>query len=120
MAEEVVKVTEVAETPAPVKKQRKPREKVRDMKELMELPVNKLSDKEKDVLIKELKETATILQQKAEAYKQNASSAFDQTRQIEEQYKAMENYYRGLLSYVNNQVNAFKAAIDQAIKGGIA
>lgn len=111
--------TTEAKTDAP-KKVRKPREKVRTVEETIDLPISKLTDKEKDNLIKALKEENNLLTTKVESYKQNAGAAFEQTRQTEEQYKAMEQYYRNQLKYVDAQLNAFHAAINQAIKGGIA
>ena len=111
------------ETPEKVeapKKPRKPREKVRSAEECLELPVTKLTDKEKNNLIKELKEALTQALNQSEAYKTNAKSAFDQCRQMEDQYKAMEQYYKDQLKYVDAQVNAFHSAINQAVKGGIA
>lgn len=119
--EEVKKeVKELKETVEAPKKTRKPREKVRPVEECIELPLSKLTEKEKDNLIKALKEELCLTANKMEAYKQNADSAFNQTRQIEDQYKAMEKFYRDKLKYVDSQVNAFHAAINEAIKGGIA
>lgn len=112
-------VTEAPKTETP-KKVRKPREKVRSVEETASLPLSKLTDKEKDNLIKALKEENTLLTNKTESYKMNAAAAFEQTRQTEEQYKAMEQYYRDQLKYVDAQLNAFHAAINQAVKGGIA
>ena len=130
MANEVKETKATVETPtkaveAPTKaeapkKVRKPREKVRSVEETASLPLAKLTDKEKDNLIKSLKEENNLLRNKADSFKLNAASAFDQTRQMEEQYKAMEQYYRDQLKYVDAQVNAFHAAINQAVKGGIA
>ncbi|MBP5596751.1 MAG: hypothetical protein J6Y02_15295 [Pseudobutyrivibrio sp.] len=118
---EEVKAVEVIETTAEVeeKKTRKPREKVRSVEECFDLPVSKLSDKEKNNLINSLKESLTLAVNQAEAYKQNAASAYEQTRQQEEQYKAMEKYYRDKLKYVDIQLAAFHTAINQAIKGGV-
>ena len=115
---EEAKTPEVkAETP---KKVRKPREKVRSAEECLELPVTKLTDKEKNNLIKELKEACTQALNQAEAYKVNATSAYERARQAEEEYKSMEQFYREKLKYVDAQLNAFHAAINQAVKGGIA
>ena len=111
--------TEIPKENNTPKKVRKPREKVRSAEECFDLPVSKLTDKEKDNLIKNLKESLTLAVNQADAYKQNAAAAFEQTRQQEEQYKAMEKYYRDMLKYVDMQVKAFHTAIDQAIKGGV-
>ena len=121
MATEETKAVEVVETPetaeAP-KKTRKPREKVRSSEECIALPVSKLTEKEKENLIKDLKEAVTVATNKAEAYKANAESAFEQTREMEKHYEAMEKYYRDILKYVDMQVTAFHTAVNQAIKGG--
>lgn len=111
--------TEIPKENDAPKKVRKPREKVRDVAEIINLPVSKLSDKEKEKLIKALKEEANLANNKCEAFKQNAESAFAQTRELESKYDAMEKFYIRQLQYVDNQINAFHAAVNQAIKGGI-
>lgn len=110
--------TEIPKENEEPKKTRKPREKVRPVEECFDLPLSKLTPKEKDNLIKELKESLTLTTNKVDAYKANAEAAFNQTRQIEEQYKAMEKYYRDQLKYIDMQVQAFHTAVNQAIKGG--
>lgn len=122
MAEEMnmnnaVETTEVREE-AP-KKVRKPREKVRPAEECVELPVTKLTDKEKNNLIKELKDAVTQALNQAEAYKNNAASAYERARQAEQNCEDMERLYRARLAYVDTQLNAFHAAVKQAVKGGI-
>lgn len=98
------------------KKVRKPREKVRAIEELMTLPITKLTDKEKNKLIKELKGKINLNDNKYEQYKMSAESAFNKAREIEAKYDAMEQYYRRLLTFVDTQVNAFHASLNQAIK----
>ena len=118
---EEAKTVEVVETPvveeAP-KKTRKPREKVRSVDECFELPVTKLTDKEKNNLINELKEALNQAVNQADAYKQNAQAAYEKVRNTEDQYKEMEKFYRNKLKYVDAQTTAFKAAIDEALRGG--
>ena len=111
--------TEIPKENDEPKKVRKPREKVRSVEECFDLPVTKLTDKEKNNLIKELKEALTLATNKVDAYKQNAESAFGQTRQMEEQYKATEKYFKDQLKYIDMQVQAFHTAVNQAIKGGV-
>ena len=60
------------------------------------------------------------LENKVNALKESIQSSFEQTRRTEEQYTSMEKFYRSKLAYVDSQVNAFHAAINEAIKGGIA
>ena len=111
------KVTE--KTNEKVKTPRKPREKVRPIEEIINLPETKLTDKEKVKLIKALKEEVSIATQKYEAYKQTTESSFEKARNIENRYEEMEAFYRRLLKYVDTQVNSFHDAINQAIKGGM-
>ena len=101
------------------KKPKKPREKVREIEEIRNLPFSKLSDKEKEKLIKTLKEENNLVNNKCESFKRNAETAFAQTRELENKYDAMEKFYIGQLQYINNQLNAFHAAINQALKGGL-
>lgn len=116
---EKVEVKTTAETLKEEKKVRKPREKVREIEEIKNLSFSKLSDKEKEKLVKHLKEQNMLIQNKCDAYKQNAESAFAQTRELESKYDAMEKFYIRQLQYVDTQINAFHAAVNQAIKGGI-
>ena len=111
--------TEIPKENDEPKKTRKPREKVRPTDECATLPVTKLTDKEKNNLINELKEAVTLMTNRMEAYKANAEAAFEQTREMEKKYDAMEKYYRKLLAYVDAQTNAFHSALNQAIKGGM-
>ena len=108
--------TEPKETP--IKKQRKPREKVRTVEETIDLPVSKLSDKEKEQLIKHLKEETNLLRNKSEACKETADKAFERIREAERTYDEMEKFYRRKLQYVSTQLEAFHMAINSAIKGG--
>ncbi len=125
MAEEVknVEVVETAVTEEvqekTEKKARKPRAKVRPVEETMDLPVKKLSDKEKDNLIEYLKEESVKLNNQIAAHKDVIESTFKQTRQREEDFKSMEQYYRKQLDYIAVQLTAFKTAVEQATKGGI-
>ena len=122
MAEEVKNV-EVVEAPtleeAPVKKTRKPREKVRPVEETLELPVKKLSDKEKDNLIEALREEVTKLNNQSKAYRDTTEASFRQTRKMEDDFKAMEGYYKKQLNFIAIQLAAFQTAVEQATKGGV-
>ena len=100
------------------KKPRKPREKIRPVEETIDLPVSKLTEKEKDALIKHLKEEVNLLVQKNDACRETADSAFSKCRQLEDMNNRMEDFYRRKLKYVDTQLEAFHSAIDAAIKGG--
>lgn len=105
-------------TEAPVKKQRKPREKMRPYDELMSLSEKKLTDVEKNFLIKKLKEEVNLKTNQYDACQNVIDSSFNQTRQLEEDYKSMEAFYQEKLKYINSQLNSFHAALNMAIKGG--
>ena len=109
--------TEVKE--APVMKQRKPREKMRSYEELMSLSEKKLTDAEKNFLIKKLKEEVNLKTNQYNACHEVIDSSFNQNRQLEEDYKSMEAFYQEKLKYINNQLNSFHAALNMAIKGGV-
>lgn len=122
MSEELKKevITEAPEKEAePVKKPRKPRTVIRPMEQLMELPEKKLNDAEKNYLIKKLKEEVTLKTNQFNACHDVVDSSFAQNRQLEEDYKSMETFYKDKLKYVNNQLNAFHSAINAVIKGGV-
>lgn len=116
--EKKVEVKEEAVKPA--KKPRKPREKSRNIEELLTLAPNKLTDLEKNILIKELKYQNEHLSAKIELIHTNANSAYEKLRQTENKFDSMEQFYRKKLQYVDAQLNAFHAAINESIKGGIA
>ena len=101
-----------------VKKERKTREKVRSVEELANLSTAKMTDKEKDKLIKALREANNLLANQVDAFKQNAESAYNQTRDREDKYEQMERYYRGRLQYIDTQLAAFVTAVNEATKGG--
>jgi DNA repair exonuclease SbcCD ATPase subunit len=98
-------------------KKKKP--KPRDIEELKELPVKAMADKEKDNLIKALKEENTGLENKITSLKNNCEKAFERVRDIEDQYNSMERYYLTKLKFIEEQINANHNAILMGIKGGL-
>ena len=123
MPNEEVKNVEVTDAPqleeVPVKKPRKPREKIRAIEDIIDLPVKKLSEKEKDALIEHLKEANMTNEAQAQLYKQNARSAYEKINQTNDEFKAMEQYYKKQLNYIAVQLAAFQSAVEQATKGGV-
>ena len=97
---------------------RKPRVKTRNAEELLEATIKSMSEKEKNLLINHLREELNKKNTQIDLLQNNTKSAFEQTRQTEQQYDAMENYYRDRLGYIDNQVRAFTDAIRLAIVGG--
>lgn len=108
-----------ATTEEKVKKPRKPREKVREVEEIIDLPLTKLTDKEKNKLIEFFKANITEASNKVQAYRETTESALRKAKDTEDRYDAMESFYRKQLSYINMQLEAFSTAITQVTKGGI-
>lgn len=115
---ETNEVAEVKKEPAPVKKTRKPREKVRTTAELVDVPVKKMTEKEKEQMIEFYKEQNRMLEQKLDALDVNITSAYEKLRNSEDQYNAMESYFKRQLQYINTQVEAFHTAVNHATRGG--
>lgn len=97
---------------------RKPRAKTRNTEELLEATIKSMSEKEKNLLINHLRSEINKKDAQIDLLQNSTESAFAQTRQTEQQYEAMENYYRDRLGYIDNQVKAFTDAIRLAIIGG--
>lgn len=108
-----------ATTEEKVKKPRKPREKVREIEEIIDLPLTKLTDKEKNKLIEFFKANITEASNKVQAYRETTESALRKVKDTEDRYDAMESFYRKQLAYINTQLEAFSTAITQVTKGGI-
>ncbi len=108
-----------ATTEEKVKKPRKPREKVREIEEIIDLPLTKLTDKEKNKLIEFFKANITEASNKVQAYRETTESALRKVKDTEDSYDAMESFYRRKLAYINTQLEAFSTAITQVTKGGI-
>lgn len=118
MAEEksVKKVEKKPEVKTP-KKPRKPR--ARKVEALINEATKKMTDSEKDLLIKYLREDSTQMKQTIDALKKNIESAYAQCRKVEEQYEGMERFYRESLQYIDGQVTAFANAVRKSTVGGI-
>ena len=112
--EVITEVEEVKEKPA--KRGRAP--KARKVEELIKEATKKMTDKEKDILIAFLREDTTQLKNTIEELKGTIESAFNQCRQVEAQYEAMEKYYKESLQYIDGQVIAFAQAVRKSTVGG--
>lgn len=98
---------------------RKPREKVRKPEELLEVRTGSMSDKEKCVLIKYLKEEICVKDQQLEMYAQNIETTRKQLQEAQMLVEKCESFYRNKLTYVNTQLSAFVETIKAGIGGGI-
>lgn len=101
----------------PVKKPRKPREKVRDVEELKTVPHNKMSDKEKIKLLDYQEKLINELTNKNNELNNLVDSTFMQRRMDDENYKAMEQYYKTAMKSIDLQMNAAYSAIKNIVGG---
>ena len=117
--EETKKETKkVKEETKKVKKEVK-RRKTRPYGELIQAAVKGMTDKEKEVLIDALKDEITAGKLKIESLQNNCEHAYAQARELEKQYKAMEDHYRMKLQYIDEQTSAFLKAIRLSTRGGL-
>ena len=98
------------------KKTRAPR--ARKIEELILESTKKMTDKEKEILIKYLKDENCKLGNQINELKTNIESAFKKVNQIQEQYNAMEKFYQDNLAYIDGQVVAFANAVRRSTVGG--
>lgn len=111
------KVTAEKKTEKKVKQTRAPR--ARKVEELVNEATKKMTDKEKDILIKFLREDTTKLKNQIDALKANIEASYKKAQLIEEQYKDMEAFYRDSLAYIDGQVVAFANAVRKSTVGGV-
>ena len=114
---EIVKESKDIATPKKPKKTKAP--KARPVEELVDANVKQMTEKEKDALILFLKEQLTIATNKIEQYKLNAESAFASTRNIEDSFNAMEDYYMNRMNYIRETAKSFYQSVCLATKGDV-
>lgn len=101
------------------KKKTAPKKKSREITELVELAVKNMTDKEKENLINYLKDEGYAKDGKITALKNNCEMAYEKLRRCEEEYNAMERYYKDRLNFIDQQVLAFSNAVKLSIVGGV-
>ena len=102
---------------AETKKTRVP--KARKIEEIITLATKDLTDKEKENLINHLKEETNLRDNQIRALKENIESTRKQLQESQRLLDECELFYRNKLQYVDQQSNAFLAAIRASIVGGI-
>lgn len=96
-----------------------PKKKARDISELIELATKGMTDKEKENLITYLKSEMHLMENKITALQNNCEQAYAKARRCEEEYAAMERFYKERLSYIDQQLTAFGNAVRLSIVGGL-
>ena len=125
--EEKIRIEEPKETketkepketkPKKTVKQRAP--KARKIEEIITLATKDLTDKEKENLISHLKEETNLRDNQIRALKENIESTRKQLQEAQKMIDECELFYRSKLQYVDQQTNAFVAAVRASIVGGI-
>ena len=98
------------------KKTRAP--KARNVEELIVLATKQMSDKEKANLIEYLKGERKLRDNQIAVLKENIESTRRQFQEAQKMLDDCEQFYRSKLQYVDQQTNAFVAAVRTAIVGG--
>lgn len=93
--------------------------KARPVEELVNVPPKNMTDKEKDKFITFLQEQLTVAENKIAQFKQNSEAAFTQMRQMEDNFDAMEAYYRDRMAFIQNNAKNFYQSICLATKGDV-
>ena len=101
---------------AETKKTRAP--KARNVEELIILATKQMSDKEKANLIEYLKGEINLRGNQIAVLKENIESTRRQLQEAQKVLDDCEQFYRNKLQYVDQQTNAFVAAVRTAIVGG--
>lgn len=96
-----------------------PQKRARDISELLELATKGMTDKEKENLITYLKSEMHLKDEKLNALDNNCRKAYEKVRRCEEEYAAMERYYKERLTYIDQQLTAFGNAVRLSIVGGL-
>ena len=102
---------------AETKKTRVP--KARKIEEVITLATKDMTDKEKENLINYLKEEINLKENQIGALKENIESTRKQLQEAQKMIDECELFYRSKLQYVDQQTNAFVAAVRASIVGGI-
>lgn len=105
--------------PKTPKKTATPKKRARDIKELINAATKNMTDKEKENLIEYLKSEMHLMENKLEALRNNCEQAYAKCRACEEEYAAMERYYKDRLAFIDQQVTAFGNAVKLSIVGGL-
>ena len=93
--------------------------KARKAEELVDAPLKGMSDKEKDILINHFKAELTKAKNQIEEFKNNAASAFEQTRQAERNIEAQNAFIEERFRFIDEAAKTFYKSICLATKGDV-
>ena len=93
--------------------------KSRQVKNLIEIPVNEMTEKEKDSLIKYYREQITIKDVKIEELNKNIIATREQVQIQMKEVEKCDIFYRGEIKYIKDQLEVCMQAVDRSIMGGL-
>lgn len=104
---EVSEPREPEPTPTPVKpRTKKQRTTVRSIEELNEVPLRKMSEKEKEIVINAQREAIDMLQNKCNQLSENCEKAFADSRYLRGRLTTVTNTARTKIGYLKNSILA--------------
>lgn len=96
---------------------KEPKVKARKPEELTDVPVKKMTDKEKDCYIEKLRKELATAEQKIEHYKMNAESAYEKFQYSEKNFNSMEDYYKKREQFMKDSLNNFVKTMALLLEG---
>lgn len=96
---------------------KEPKVKARKPKELTDVPVKQMTEKEKECYIKKLREDLAMMDTKCAHYKMNAESAFEKVQLSEKNFNSMEDYYKKREQFVKDSLNNFVKTMALLLEG---
>lgn len=91
--------------------------KARAYEDIKDISVTKLTDKEKEIVIKGLKSENKTLTTKVESLQDSCKSAFEQTRIVKENYDKLVTQINTDIAYISKTTAVFAESICRVTKG---
>lgn len=96
---------------------KEPKVKARKPEELTDVPVKKMTDKEKDCYITKLRKELELMDTKCAHYKMNAESAYEKVQLSEKNFNSMEDYYKKREQFMKDSLNNFVKTMALLLEG---
>lgn len=91
--------------------------KARKPEELTDVPVKKMTEKEKECYITKLRKDLELMDTKCAHYKMNAESAFEKVQLSEKNFNSMEDYYKKREQFMKDSLNNFVKTMALLLEG---
>lgn len=96
---------------------KEPKVKARKPEELTDVPVKKMTEKEKECYITKLRKDLELMDTKCAHYKMNAESAFEKVQLSEKNFNSMEDYYKKREQFIKDSLNNFVKTMALLLEG---